>query len=262
MPKDYRSQIGPAQAASFGDAPWWEVFRDPVLQDLIQQALANNLDLKQAVLRVEQARAQVVVVGSPLFPQLSYGGGAARQSGPIVTSNQIQSLTYNAYTGNAALNWELDIWGKVRRSTEAAQAELLATEDFQRGVTITLLADVSSAYFQLLSLDQQLSIARDPRSFTARRQSSSRTSTKAARRACCRSTVPTASSPTPPPTFRQSSARSSMSKTSCPSCSDGFPVPFCAARSSTRNGWRRPSRPGFPPNCWNGGPTCGRARTC
>jgi len=161
VPTAYRSQLGPAEAASFGDVPWWEVFHDPVLQELIRQALANNLDLRKTIARVEQARAQVQVVGSPLFPQIGYGGSASRQGGPLVGSSQIESLTYNAYVGNASLNWEIDIWGKVRRATEAAQADLLATEDVRRGVTITLLADVAAAYFQLLALDRELQVARE-----------------------------------------------------------------------------------------------------
>ena len=91
----------PAEAASFGDVPWWEVFQDPVLQDLIRTALANNLDLKQAIARVEQARAQVQVVGAPLYPQLGYGANAARQSGPSVSSDRIENVTYNATTARS-----------------------------------------------------------------------------------------------------------------------------------------------------------------
>lgn len=159
-PPAYRSQIGAAEAASFGDLPWWEVFRDPALQELVRTALANNLDLKQAVARVEQARAQLKVVGAPLYPQLGYGANAARQGGPSVGSDRIDNVTYNAFYGAFNLSWELDLWGKVRRASEAAQAELLATEAFQRGVTVTLLADVASTYFQLVALDRELEIAR------------------------------------------------------------------------------------------------------
>lgn len=159
-PPEYRGQIGPTDAASFGDLPWWEVFRDPALQALVREALANNLDLKQAVARVEQARAQVKVVGAPLYPQLGYGASAARQSGPSVEVDRIDTITYNAFAGAFNLSWEIDLWGKVRRATEAAKAELLATDAFQRGVTVTLLADVASTYFQLVALDRELEIAR------------------------------------------------------------------------------------------------------
>jgi len=161
VPQSYRGQLGSGEAASFGDLPWWEVFSDPVLQGLVQQALTNNLDLRQAVARVEQAQAQVKVVHSPIFPQLGYKAGAARVSGPVVTQTSIDSVTYNTYAGSVGLSWELDIWGRVRRATEAAQAEMLATEDFQRGVMITLLSGVATGYFQLLALDRDLEIARE-----------------------------------------------------------------------------------------------------
>jgi outer membrane protein, multidrug efflux system len=161
VPQSYRGQLGAAEAASLADQPWWEVFHDPVLQRLVRQALENNLDLRQAIARVEQAQAQVKVVHSPIFPQLGYGAAAARQSGPIVTQGSIDSVTYNSYVGSVGLSWELDIWGKVRRATEAAQAEMLATEDFQRGVMLTLLSGVAASYFQLLAQDRELEIARE-----------------------------------------------------------------------------------------------------
>lgn len=159
-PPAYRGQTGAAEAASLGDLPWWEVFRDPALQALVREALANNLDLKQAIARVEQARALVKVVGAPLYPQLGYGASAARQSGPSVGVDRIDTITYNAFGGALNLSWEIDLWGKVRRASEAAQADLLATEAYRRGVTVTLLADVASNYFQLVTLDRELAIAR------------------------------------------------------------------------------------------------------
>lgn len=161
VPDTYRSQLGSAEAASLGDQPWWEVFRDPALQRLIQQALASNLDLQRAIARVEQAQAQVQVTAAPLFPQLGYGGSAARQSTPEVSPLKVDALTSTSYAGGAGLSWELDIWGRIRRATEAAQAELLATEDFRRGVVVTLLSGVATAYFQLLALDRDLEIARE-----------------------------------------------------------------------------------------------------
>jgi len=161
VPESYRGQLGPVEAASLGNQPWWEVFRDPVLQLHIQQALANNLDLRRAIAAVEQAQAQIKVAQSPLFPQLGYGAGAARQSGPIVTQSSIDSVTYTTYAGAVSLNWELDVWGKVRRATEAARANMLATEDYQRGVTITLLSGVATGYFLLLAQERDLDIARE-----------------------------------------------------------------------------------------------------
>lgn len=160
LPATYRGQLAPAEVGSLGDEPWWNVFSDPALQALVRTALANNLDLRIAVARIEQAQAQVKVVNAPIFPQLGYSGGVSRQRVPDVTSSRVSSFNYSNAVGGAALSWELDIWGRVQRSTESAQAQLLATEDFQRGVTITLLASVASAYFDLLMLDRELEIAR------------------------------------------------------------------------------------------------------
>ena len=142
---------------SLGDLPWWQVFKDPVLQDLVRTALTNNYDLKQAVARVEQARQQVIVARAPLFPQLSYNGAVGR--GRNATFNSPAGL--NGSTESSALTtlnaaWEIDLWGRIRRLTEAARAQYLATDEARRGVFITLVSDVATAYFRLLQLDQEL----------------------------------------------------------------------------------------------------------
>src|SRR5262249_29507352 len=108
---------------SFGDLPWWEVFTDPTLQDLLRTALTNNYDLKRAVARVEEARQQVTVARAPLFPKIGYSGDVGR--GKNAELNSPASL--NGATGWSAqttLNavWEIDFWGRIRRLTEAARA--------------------------------------------------------------------------------------------------------------------------------------------
>ncbi len=144
---------------SLGDLPWWQVFKDPILQDLIGTAITNNYDLKQAIARVEQARDQAAVANSAFFPQIGYGGGIGRGRNALYNS----PTTLNGATESSAqltLNaaWEIDLWGRIRRSSEAARAQYLATDEARRGVMITLVSEVASDYFQLLQLDQQLAI--------------------------------------------------------------------------------------------------------
>ena len=144
---------------SLGDLPWWQVFQDPVLQGLIGTAITNNYDLKQAVARVEQARNQAAVASSAFFPQIGYGGDIGRgrnalYNAPASLNGSTESSAQ--LTLNAA--WEIDLWGRIRRSSEAARAQYLATDEARRGVMITLVSDVATAYFQLLQLDQQLAI--------------------------------------------------------------------------------------------------------
>ena len=158
LPEAHRGELGPAEAASIADLPWWDVFGDPVLKQLIEAALQNNYDLEAAVHRVEQAEALVGVARAPLFPQLGYNGAAQR--GKTFVFGQ-QNQTFNAFLGTFNMAWELDIWGRIRRATEAAQAEYLATDEFRRGVMLTLVSDVAQAYFGLLELDLELAIARD-----------------------------------------------------------------------------------------------------
>jgi multidrug efflux system outer membrane protein len=155
-PASYRGDLGSAEAASLADLAWWEVFGDPVLQDLIQQALQSNYDLKTAVARVEQARAQVGVARGPLFPQVSYQGGAQRGKNFVFTG---ENRTFNVFLGSFNLAWELDVWGRIRRATEAAEGELYATEEIRRGVMLSLVSEVAQAYFELLELDLELEIA-------------------------------------------------------------------------------------------------------
>ena len=158
-PEDFRGRIGPADAASFADLPWWDVFGDPVLQGLVSRVLEGNYDLQAAVANVEQARAQVGVAASELFPQAAYQGSAARQR--IFFFPGVENPTFNTFLGALNVAWEIDVWGRIRRSTEAAQAQYLASEEARRGVIVTLVSDAATDYFQLLELDRELAIAHE-----------------------------------------------------------------------------------------------------
>jgi outer membrane protein, multidrug efflux system len=144
-----------SQAASLADLPWWQVFQDPQLQELIRTAIKQNYDLQIATERINAARASVTVTRSSLFPQVS---GNADFSGGKQYQFQTKS---NFLTLTADAAFQLDFFGKLRRATEAARAELLATEDARQTVLLTLVSDVASDYFTLLQLDLQLQITRE-----------------------------------------------------------------------------------------------------
>jgi multidrug efflux system outer membrane protein len=161
-PETFRGQAT-ADAASLADVPWWEAFQDPTLKGLIQDALRSNYDVRIAAARVQEARANLGVARSDYFPSLDYGVGAsrARMLPGVLGGVGAQAPASDLYSATLSMSWELDIWGRIRRSNEAARATLLSTEDARRGVWLTLVGDVAQAYFQLLALDVQLQIARD-----------------------------------------------------------------------------------------------------
>ena len=144
-----------AQAASYADLPWWQVFQDPQLQELIRIALKQNYDLQIATERINEARAQVAITRSNLFPQVQGNGNfsGGKEHNFQTTSN------FLTLTADAA--FQLDLFGKLRRATEASRAQLLATEDARQTVILTLVSDVASDYFALLQLDLQLQITRN-----------------------------------------------------------------------------------------------------
>jgi outer membrane protein, multidrug efflux system len=144
-----------AQAASYADLPWWQVFQDPQLQELIRTALKQNYDLQLATERINAARAQVAITRSNLFPQAQ---GNANFSGGKESNFQTKFNFLNL-TADAA--FQLDFFGKLRRATEASRAELLATEDARQTVVLTLVSDVASDYFSLLQLDLELQITKE-----------------------------------------------------------------------------------------------------
>jgi len=144
-----------AQLVSFADLPWWQVFKDPKLQELIRTALKQNYDLQLATERIHAARAQVAITRSSLFPQVS--GNADFSGGQ---ENVIQSkYNFLTLTGDAA--FQLDLFGRLRRATEAARAQLLATADARQTVILTLVSDLATDYFTLLQLDLQLQITHE-----------------------------------------------------------------------------------------------------
>jgi multidrug efflux system outer membrane protein len=163
VPDNYRGVIGAPTAESFADLPWFEVFRDPVLQELVREALSSNYDLRIAAARVEEARAQIGVARSFLFPQFDFRAGGTAQQVSRVTEPP-ESFGANRHFQNWLLGfglaWELDVFGRIRREAEAATAIFLATEQGQRGVLITLVGDVAQSYFTLRELDLELEIAR------------------------------------------------------------------------------------------------------
>ena len=160
-PKEFRSQVAPAEAGSLADLPWWQVFNDKALQGLITQALSGNYDLKVAVARIEQARQQVDVSRADYWPQVGYQASAAREKSFIPLPQLQGNVTYNSFQAAINAAWEADVWGRIRRSTEAATAGLFAQEDVRRGVMLTLVSDIAANYFLLIELDRQLAIAQE-----------------------------------------------------------------------------------------------------
>ena len=144
-----------AKASSFADLPWWQVFQDPQLQVLVRTALKQNYDLQLAAERINAARAQLVITRSNQYPQLQ---GDANATGGKEHNFQTKS---NFLLTTIDASFQLDLFGRLRRATEAARAQLLANEDAQQTVVLTLVSDVASDYFALLDLDLQLQITRD-----------------------------------------------------------------------------------------------------
>jgi outer membrane protein, multidrug efflux system len=157
----YGSAERVAEARSFADLPWWEVFRDPALQQLIDEALRNGFDARLAAARVEEARALYGVARGEQFPAVGYQGGWERSRPDQTQSRSTEAET--SWTAKLGFQWELDIFGRIRRQTEAARAQYLATEEARRGVLLSLVSDVAIAYFDLRELDAELEIARRTR---------------------------------------------------------------------------------------------------
>jgi multidrug efflux system outer membrane protein len=164
VPTAYRGESAPAgDARSFGDLRWWEVFHDEELQALIRRAIQNNYDLRITAARVLEARAQVGVARSFLFPQV---GGRASAGRVGVSGNQFlppppgTDREGSDFLLGADLSWELDFWGKFRRGTEAARAQLMATEEARWTILQSLVTDLAGAYFDLRGLDDALEVAK------------------------------------------------------------------------------------------------------
>ena len=158
-PPAYRGPAGQpqpqAQAASYADLPWWQVFQDPKLQELIRIALKQNYDLQLAAERIVAARAELAITRSSLFPQVQGNGNFSGGK-----ENTFQTK-YNFLTLTADAAFQLDLFGRLRRATEAARAQLLATEAAKQTVILTLVSDVAADYFTLLELDLELQITHD-----------------------------------------------------------------------------------------------------
>ena len=164
-PTAFRADRSPApDAASLADLKWFEVFNDARLQDLIRTALDRNHDIREAAARVEAARANLGITRSNQLPSIDAGGSAtttrSAASGSVPLPPGVdQSRTVG--TASVGLSsFEVDLWGRLRRATEAARADLAASEEARKAVTSVLVADVASAYFTLLELDMELAIAR------------------------------------------------------------------------------------------------------
>jgi len=163
VPTSYRGP-GPeetpsAEAASLADEKWWNVFQDKELQGLIRTALTNNYDVRIAASRVLQAQAQLGVTRADQFPSLSGGANITSIRNPTIGPVPAFEFTSGEMTATAL--WNLDFWGKYRRATEAARANLMASDWARRQVISTLVANVASGYFQLRELDLALEISRE-----------------------------------------------------------------------------------------------------
>ncbi|GAB6906425.1 Efflux transporter, outer membrane factor lipoprotein, NodT family [Desulfosarcina cetonica] len=154
VPDAYRTPVMPADTAA--DLNWWELFDDPLLYRLVATALENNRDLQIAASRIEQARATVGFTRADQYPQLD--GQAGASIGNFSGGSRSTDTNASVYLA-APLTWEVDFWGKYRRSTEAARAELVASDYGLKTIQLSLIAGVVSTYYQILDYRQRLDIS-------------------------------------------------------------------------------------------------------
>ncbi|MDA8305905.1 MAG: efflux transporter outer membrane subunit [Deltaproteobacteria bacterium] len=161
IPKAYRYEE--KNALDTANTKWWRQFDDPVLDSLIVEALADNKNIKIAAANVEQAAGFLLQTRAPLFPQITYNGNAQRlrqsesELGTLAPFVPNPANTFDLFGG---ASWEIDLWGRIRRLSQSARANLLATEEARRGVILTLVSSVAGSYLELRGLDEQLEIAR------------------------------------------------------------------------------------------------------
>jgi NodT family efflux transporter outer membrane factor (OMF) lipoprotein len=169
VPENFRAPepLPAPQAASLADLKWFEIFKDEQLQELTRAALVQNYDLRDAVARVEEARANLGIARSNQFPQASANGDLeitrlSRDGSLPLPASFVPNQNRNWGQGSLnLLSFELDIWGRLRRSTEAARANLLNAEENRQAVVTTLVSDVATDYFSLLQLDYELEISKN-----------------------------------------------------------------------------------------------------
>src|SRR6476646_1730567 len=165
IPPQFRAAMTPDTVASIADLKWFEAFQDEHLQELIRVALAQNYDLRDAIARVDAARANLGITRSNQFPQFGVGADVpsvelSRHGALTIPEPLNRQRTYGEVF-LSLFTFEVDIWGRLRRATESAQAQLLASDWNRKEVIRTLISDVATAYFNLLGLDMELEIARN-----------------------------------------------------------------------------------------------------
>jgi len=152
----------PKAVAETANTEWWKQFGDPVLDQLIATALAYNLNVRVAAANVEQAAGVFTQTRSGLFPQIGYGGTGERLRVTEDGATPVAGLIPNPQTAYQAIltaSWEIDLWGRIRRLSESARANLFSTDEARRGVILTLVSNVATNYLTLRGLDEQLVIA-------------------------------------------------------------------------------------------------------
>ena len=165
IPPQFRAAMTPDAATSIADLKWFELFQDEQLKELIRVALAQNYDLRDAIARVDAARANLGITRSNQFPQFGLGADVpsvelSRRGALTIPQGTSRQRTYGEVF-LSLFTFEVDIWGRLRRATESAQAQLLANDWNRKEVIRTLISDVATAYFNLLALDMELEIARN-----------------------------------------------------------------------------------------------------
>ena len=167
VPAEFRGAEGPASPQSLADLNWFDVFEDDVLKQLVSTALEQNFDLRIAAERVLQARAQLGITRSDQFPTVGasaeFVANRGSSAGSVVFIPRGTNLDVSYTQVGFTLGWELDLWGRLRRLTESARAQYLATEEARHGVITSLISDVTQTYFALRELDLELEIARKTR---------------------------------------------------------------------------------------------------
>lgn len=163
IPEAYQTELGAMQHNSM---PWWTQYEDTVLNQLVAEALAHNRNIQIAIANIEAAAGVLTSTRAPIFPQFSYGAEGSRSHLSEASNSMLVDRINPQKLQEAAgtVSWEIDLWGKLRRQTEAAQANLLATQEAQRGVVLSLVSGVTNSYLQLRSLDRQLEVSQKTRS--------------------------------------------------------------------------------------------------